>query len=204
MSVNVNAPFGFQHLGFSQGGAVANFGMAQYKVAYNYGTALSEGDVLVDIGSGYVRRYISGDAGSNVVGIAKGFEYLSSALGSKVVSNYLPVGDTAYDVDVIVTPILGVPPQLFAVQATSTYFTKADIGQNIEPAVAASITVTGGYAKSGMTITQGTNQGTTATYPFRVVGLYSSIMPSGFVGTDDTSNYNIVLVQSNPFNATGI
>jgi hypothetical protein len=203
-SVNVNAPFGFQHLGFSQGGAVANFGMLHRKVASNYGVALYEGDVMVDLGSGYCRRFITADAGSNVVGIVKGFEYLSTAQGKRIVTNYLPVGDTAYDVEVILTPIMGVPPQLFKVQATATYFTIADIGTNIEPAVSATGSVNGGYGKSAMTITQGTNAGTTATYPFRVVDLYSSIAPTGTPGTDDTSNYNIVIVQSNPFNATGI
>jgi len=201
---NTNAPFGFRHLGFSEGGAVANYGQTWKKVAYNYGTALYRGDVMVDLGSGYVGRYTAGVTGSNVVGIVDGFEYLSSALGRRTPSTYLPVGDTAYDVDVILTPIAGVPPQLFMVQATSTYFTIADIGQTIEPAVGGTGSIVGGYGKSAMTITQGTNEDTTNTRPFRVVGLYSSYAPSGVNGTDDTSNYNIVVVASNPYEATGV
>jgi hypothetical protein len=201
---NANAPFGFRHLGSVQGGAVANFGLAWKKIAYNYGTALYKGDVLIDLGSGYCGRYTSGVSGANVVGIVEGFEYLSSALGRRTVSTYLPVGDTAYDVDVQILPIAGVPPQLFTVQATSTYFTIVDIGQTIEPAVAATGSIVGGYGKSAMTITQGTNEGTTNTYPFRIVDLYSSYAPSGVNGTDDTSNYNIVVVASNPFEALGV
>ena len=45
---------------------------------------------------------------------------------------------------------------------------------------------------------------TTATYPFRVVDLWSSMAPPGAPGTDDTSSYNIVIVQSNPDYETGI
>jgi len=201
---NTSAPFGFRHLGFSEGGAVANYGLTWKKVAYNYGTALYRGDVMVDLGSGYLGRYTSGVSGANVVGIVEGFRYLSTALGQKVNSTYLPVGDTAYDVDVCLTPIAGVPPQLFLVQANSTNFTIADIGQTIEPAVGGTGSVVGGYGKSAMTIAQGTNQGTTNTYPFRVVGLYSSYAPAGTNGTDDTSNYNIVVVASNPFEALGV
>jgi hypothetical protein len=201
---NTNAPFGFRHLGFSEGGAVANYGLTWRKVAYNYGTALYRGDVMVDLGSGYLGRYTSGVSGSNVIGIVEGFEYLSTATGRKTVSTYLPTGDTAYDVDICLTPIAGVPPQLFVVQADSTNFTVADIGQTIEPAVGGTGSAVGGIGKSAMTIAQGTNQGTTNTYPFRIVKLFSSYVPSGAPGTDDTANYNLVVVASNPFEAVGV
>jgi len=204
MSVNVNAPFGLRHLGVSQGGAVSTYGPAYRKVAYNYGTPLYQGDVMVDLGNGYIGRYTSGIGGSNVVGVVNGFEYLSSSLGRKRVSNYLPTGDTAYDVECSLIPILGVPPQLFVAQATSTPFTVADIGQTLEPAVSASGTIIGGYGKSGMTFTQSGNEGTTNTYPFRIIGLWSDYGLSGTVGTDNTSNYNWIVVMSNPYDAAGV
>jgi hypothetical protein len=201
---NANAPFGFRHFGFAEGGPVANYGLAWKKIAYNYGIALYRGDVLIDLGSGYCGRYTSGVSGANIVGIVEGFEYLSTSLGRRTPSTYLPVGDTAYDVDVCITPIAGVPPQLYAVQATATNFTIVDIGQTIEPAVGGTGSVVGGYGKSAMTITQGTNEGTANTYPFRIVNLLSNYEPSGVNGTDDTSNYNIVIVASNPFEALGV
>ena len=201
---NANSPFGFSHLGFPEGGAVQNFALTWKKIAYNYGTALYKGDVLIDLGSGYAGRYTTGVAGSNVLGIVEGFEYLSTATGRRTPSTYLPIGDTAYDVDVCLLPIQNVPPQLFTVQATATRFTIADIGNNIEPYLGGTGTVVGGYGKSSMTITQSTNEGNTATLPFRIVGLYSSYAPAGWSGTDDTSNYNIVVVASNPYNALGV
>jgi len=201
---NANSPFGFAHLGFPEGGAVANFALTWKKIAYNYGTALYRGDVLIDLGSGYAARYTTGVAGSNVLGIVEGFEYLSTALGRRTPTTYLPVGDTAYDVDVCLLPIQNVPPQLFTVQATSTQFTIVDIGQNIEPYLGGTGTVLGGTGKSSMTISQGVNANTTGTLPFRIVGLYSSYAPSGWNGTDDANPYNIVVVASNPYNATGV
>ena len=201
---NTNAPFGFKWLGFNPGGAVANFSTRTHKIAYNYGTALYRGDVLSHLNSGYIGRYTSGDAGSNVAGVAWGFEYLSTALGRRVWSTYLPTTDHAYDITAHVIPISGVPPQLFLVQAYATNFTLADVGQNIEPGMSASGTVVGGYGKSGMTIVQGTNEGTTNTYPFRIVDLYSSFAPKDANGIDDTSSYNIVVVASNPYEALGV
>ena len=201
---NVNSPFGFRQLGFAEGGAVTNYGQSWKKIAANYGIALYKGDVLIDLGSGYAGRYTTGVSGANVLGIVDGFEYLSTATGRKTMSTYLPVGDTAYDVDVCLVPIANVVPQLFLVQATSTNFTIVDIGQNIEPYLGGTGTTVGGMGKSSMTITQGTNENTTGTLPFKIVGLYSSYAPAGTNGTDDTSNYNIVVVASNPFQALGV
>jgi len=200
---NANSPFGFAHLGFPGGGAVANYSTVWKKVAYNYGTPLYRGDVLVDLGNGYCGRYTSGVAGSNVVGIVEGFEYLSTSQGRRTPNTYLPSGDTAYDVDVQLLPILGVPPQLFIVQATLTQFSNSDIGDNIEPYLGGTGTVIGGTGKSSMTITQGTNEATTATLPFRIVDFYSNYAPAGWNGTDNSNPYNIMVVSSNPFNALG-
>jgi hypothetical protein len=92
---------------------------------------------------------------------------------------------------------------LFIVQAYSTAFTITDVGQNIEPCMTTSGTVIGGYGKSGMTIAQSTNEAATNTHPFRIVDLYSNIAPKGVNGIE-AGAYNIVVVASNPFEATGI
>jgi hypothetical protein len=197
---NTNSPFGFKHLGFAQGGAAATFGLRRVKVAYNYGTALYAGDVVEDLGSGYVGQY--GSAGSgNVIGVVRSFEYLSTSLGRKVWSTYLPTTDHANDIDALVIPIQGVPPQLFLVQAYLLPFAITHLGTKVVP-TAGTGSVIGGRGKSGMTVTAGS--GTTNTYPFRVVDLYSNIAAKGVNGIDDTSNYNIVVVQSEPYEAVGI
>jgi hypothetical protein len=201
---NTNAPFGFKWLGYNRGGPVANFSLRTVKIAYNYSTAaLYRGDVLTDLGSGYVGRYTSGDVGSNVAGIAWGFKYHSTALKRTVWSQYLPTTDHAADIEASIIPILGVPPQLFMVQATLTPFVAGDIGSLIEP----DYTTNAGnatFGRSGMTIAKGTNQDVTNTLPFRIMDFYSSVAAPGTNGIDDTGNYNIMLVASNPFEAAGV
>lgn len=197
---NTNAPFGFRHLGVAQGGSAPTYGLRRVKIAYNYGTALYKGDVLQDLGSGYCGVWSNADGG-NTVGVVQSFEYLSTSSGRKVWSTYLPTTDHAKDIDAWVIPILGAPPQSFIVQTYATNMTIVDIGTKVQP-TAGTGTVVGGYGRSGMTVTQGS--ATTNTYPFRVVDLYSNIAAKGVNGVDDTSNYNIVVVQSVPYEALGV
>ena len=142
---NTNSPFGFKHLGFAQGGAAATFGLRRVKVAYNYGTALYAGDVVEDLGTGYVGQY--GSAGSgNVIGVVRSFEYQSTSLGRKVWSTYLPTTDHANDIDALVIPIQGVPPQLFLVQAYLLPFAITHLGTKVVP-TAGTGSVIGGRGK---------------------------------------------------------
>lgn len=199
---NPNNPFGFYHIGWAKGGPGVTGGTIERKIAAGNGTAIAKGDVVQSLGTGYVAISAVGVAGSNTAGIFVGCKYLSTALGRIVYSSYWPASDHAYDGTAFIIPIAGVPAQLFKVQALSTNFTFADIGANCDLSVGTQ-TVTGGFGRSGMTVDHSTI-GTTATLPFRVVNLYSSDAPSGAAGTDDTSNYNIVIVQSNPDYETGI
>jgi hypothetical protein len=198
---NPNVPFGFAHLGWNRGGPPATGGIIERKIAAGNNTPICKGDVVQSLDSGYVAIGASGVNGSNTAGIFLGCRYLSTGRGQMWNSMYWPSGDHAYDGVALILPIQGVPAQLFKVQAYLTNFTIADIDSNVDINVGTQ-TVVGGYGISGMTVVQGA--ATTATLPFRVVDLYSSIAPSGAPGTDDTSSYNIVIVQSNPDYETGI
>ena len=195
---NPNTPFGFVHLGWSRGGPGVTGGTVERKIAAAYSTAIGRGDTVINQAStpGYVQRGTAGVAGGNTAGIFVGCTYLSTAMGRRVFSSYWPTGDHAYDGTAFIIPIAGVPPQLFKVQALSTYFTIADIGKTVDIDAGAVVT-TGGFGKSTMTVSHALLS--TTSYPFKVVDLYSSIAPSGASGTDDTSNYNIVIVESNPW-----
>jgi|WetSurMetagenome_2_1015567.scaffolds.fasta_scaffold52419_3 hypothetical protein len=199
---NTNAPFGFRHLGWNRGGPSVTGATVERKIAAAYGTAICKGDIVQSLGTGYVSLGTTGLQGSNVAGVFVGCKYLSTSQGKVVYSTYWPTGDHAYDGTAFIVPIAGVPPQLFAVQSLSTPFVFADIGANTEISVGTQ-SITGGYGKSGMTIDHSVLSAT-ATYPFRVVDLWSSVAPPGSQGTDDTSSYNIVIVQSNPDYELGI
>lgn len=199
---NTNSPFGFKWLGVNRGGGPATFSLVPRKVAAANTTPIYRGDVVQQLSTGYIAIGAASVAASQSCGIFWGVEYLSASQGRNVFSNYWPAGDHSYDGNVLIIPLTGVAPQLFTVQATLTNFTFADIGATCDLSVGTG-TVTGGYGLSGMTLDRSTI-GTTSTLPFRIVDMYSSIAPAGTNGTDDTSNYNIVVVQSNPAQETGI
>ena len=199
---NTNAPFGFRWLGKTLGGGPATFELVKRKIAYTDTTAVYRGDPMQRLNTGYVTQGAASVAVSQHAGILWGVEYLSNALGRKVFATYWPGSDCSSDIDAYLIPIVGVAPQLFAVQATSTYFTFADIGMNCDVDMGTG-SVTSGVAKSGATLDKATIN-TTATLPFHIEGLYSDISARGENGADDTSNYNIVLVSSNALQQTGI
>jgi len=200
---NPNTPFGFVYMGEGRGGgAPGTGGHVERKIAAAYNTAICTGDAVQSLGTGYVSLSTTSVYGSNTCGIFAGCRYLSTSQGRVVYSNYWPTGDHAYDGVAFIIPTAGYPSKLFRVQTYSTYLTFADIGQNIDINVGTS-SITGGWGTSGMTVAQST-LATTATLPWRVVDLYSTYAPPGTAGTDDTSNYNIVIVQSNPDYETGI
>jgi hypothetical protein len=64
--------------------------------------------------------------------------------------------------------------------------------------------IIGGYYRSGAMIDLTANIGTTATLPFRIVGLWSDIAAPGSPGADTASQYNWVLVEANTIQATGV
>jgi len=195
---NTNTPFGFVHLGWSRGGPGVTGATVERKIAAGYSVAIGKGDTVINQAStpGYVQRGTAGVAGGNTAGVFVGCRYLSTALGRVIYSSYWPTGDHAYDGTAFIIPIAGVPPQMFKVQSLLTNFTIADIGKTVD-IDAGSVSVTGGYGKSTMTVSHALLS--TTSYPFKVVDLYSSIAPAGANGTDDASSYNIVIVESNPW-----
>jgi hypothetical protein len=200
---NTNTPFGFQWLGSAPGGAPVTGGIVERKIASGYTTAICHGDLVQSLSTGYVSLAANGLAGSAIAGVFMGCRYLSTSQGKWIYSSYWPTGDHAVDGYAEIVPIAGVPPQLFKVQSdVNGPITLANVGNNVDINVGTQ-TIAGGFGISGMTLaTSGIN--TTNTLPFTIVKLWSDVAPAGANGTDNTSAYNIVLVASNPFTATGV
>jgi hypothetical protein len=196
---NPNTPFGFQELGWNRGGPAVTGATVERKIAAGYNTAIGRGDVVQSLSTGYISRGAAGVAGSNTAGIFIGCKYLSTSAKRMVFAQSWPTGDHAYDGVAFIVPIQGVPGKLFKVQTLLTAITLADIGANVD--IDAGTVNSQGF--STMTVSAAT-LASTQTLPFRVVDLYSSIVPYGVPGTDNTSNYNIVIVSSNPDYETGV
>lgn len=184
---NTNAPNGFQYFGRLEGGS-PTAGLSTRLVASTDTAAIGQGDPVTSLGTGYVT--LSSVGTTQIDGIANGFEYLSTALGRKVYTNYWPGSGASGDVT---AHIYTDPQAVFQVQATNTAIVFADIGANANFAIGTSNSTTG---FSGASIDQSTIA-TTNTLPFRIVGLLSDSAPPGAPGTDNTSAYNSVLVTAN-------
>jgi hypothetical protein len=205
---NTNSPFGFKWQGLNGGTAAPTAGLVKMKIssgsdASQYG----EGDPLKKLNTGYVTAFTKGTAVSQLAGIFKACEYYNTALGRRVWSNYYPGSGSSGDVDVYVVPCIGTPnPQLLVQSAGAVAVGFGDIGQNTDILSGSSTTGTavGGYYRSACSIDLVANFTTTATLPFRIVGLWSDVAAPGAPGTDNTTPFNWVLVEANGAQETGI
>jgi len=182
---NTQAPFGFRQ--YSGIGTTPTFEQVVMKIASTNSTPIFFGDAVVPVtGSvtGYIQQATAGTVA--LAGIFIGCKYLSVAQKRTVWSNYWPGSDANGDVEAYV---ISDPNAVFLVQGGNAALGLSAVGQNIQLVVGTGNTATG---VSGMYV-QGT--GTTATLPFRVVGLKTD--PPGVNGTDTTTAYNYVLVQFN-------
>lgn len=182
---NTSAPFGFQQ--WSGQGSAPTYEQVKMLIASTNATAIFFGDAVVPV-TGTATGYIKQATASTVAlaGIFVGCKYLSTAQKRTVWSNYWPGSDATGDVDAYV---ISDPNAVFKVQAGGTVVGQSKVGQNIQLNVGTGNTSTG---ISGMYVE---SPATTATLPFRVVGVVTD--PPGVNGTDATTGYNLVLVQFN-------
>jgi hypothetical protein len=123
---NVDRPNGFTPCGHKNGGVVR---AAEFKIAYNYATALFSGDAVI-LASGYVN--VAADDSAAILGVFAGCQYKNDA-GEVIFSPYWPgvaLSDTAADVKAFVYADPGI---LFEVQSdTGTGSTIANIGASYD------------------------------------------------------------------------
>ncbi len=184
---NTFAPFGFsQNRG---NGSAPTYEQRVRKIASDNATAIFAGDPVTTLSTGYIAQSSPGT--TQIAGIFVGCKYLSTALQRTVWSPFWPGSGATGDVQAY---IVNDPNAQFVAQvggSSSTGIVFADIGANVNFAVGTGSTVTG---ISGAYVNQ-TTVNTTATLPFRIVGLIEN--PPGGPGTDSTSAYNWVLVAFN-------
>lgn len=186
MTVNVNAPNGFQRFGLLDG-ASPTMGNQTRKVTSS--SAIGFGDPVVSLGTGYIDIATAGT--TQISGVFLGCYYLNTGVGRVIWSRNWPgsasatgVGTCYVDTD---------PNAIYVVQSDNTAITFADIDANINFVVGTPDAV--GFSTS--TVGQSTIN-TTNTLPFRIVGLLTDALPANSVaGTDNASAYNRVLVSPN-------
>jgi hypothetical protein len=209
---NTNSPFGFRLHGLGGDAVDPTVGLKMVKIASTNTNQFGEGDPIKQLNTGYVDAFTNGAGGNALVGIFHHCEYYSTSAGRKVWKNYWPGTDATGDVWCYVNPCLGAPAPRFVVQsAGATAVTLASVGTNTDILTGSATTgsVTGGFYRSACTIDLVTNFATTASLPFRIVGLWGSTDHSapgipGAAGADNSTIYNWVLVEANNSGITGV
>lgn len=191
---NTNAPFGFRYFGRLEGGSPTE-GLSYRQIASTYASNIFRGDPVLSLNTGYIA--LPSVTTTKVTGILSNLRYLNTAVGQVLQgAPYWPDAATGSEGQ---AGICDDPQSMFLVQSNGTPIAFADIGQNIGWASGSGSTVTG---ISAYTVDQST-LGTSSALPFRVVGLYSQFAPPGTDGTDNSSNYNIVVVTLNATDRAG-
>lgn len=183
--MNTNAPNGFQYFGRLEGGSPTE-GLTPALVSSGDTAVLGFGDLVSRTSGGYITKATAGTA--SIYGVFYGCSYLSTAIGRVVFQNYYGGSGAGSDVSALVCTD---PQATFLVQASDTAVGFADIGANAQ-------FVTGvANATTQMSTMSLGAVAATDTLPFRIVGLLSQSAPPGTDGTDNTSQYNRVIVQPN-------
>lgn len=185
---NVTGPNGFQYFGRLEGGSPTE-GQVTRLIASADTAAVGMGDPVTSLGTGYVTLSTAGGT-TQIDGIFLGCQYLSTAIGRVINTNYWPGSGANGDVTVFLCTD---PQAVFVAQSNNTAIVFADIGANINFAAGTPNSTTG---FSTATLDQ-SSIATTNTLPFRIVGLLSDAAPPGTNGADNTTAFNRALVSAN-------
>jgi hypothetical protein len=182
---NVQAQFGFKHIGFLSGGA-PDYQLATRAIQSSNATKIFFGDPVIKSGSTpYILQAATATNTSVLEGIFYGCTYVPAG-GSQVWSPYWP-GAAAVDATAY---IINAPNALFLVAALNTAISSANIGESILFNLGTGTTVGGAF--SGATIDQSTLT-TNSNAGFQIVSLYNGVGN----GADPTTAYNWAVVTFN-------
>jgi len=192
---NTNAPFGFRQ--YSGNGSAPTYEQVAVQIAYN-ATNIFFGDPVEPDATGTVSQGDGTTAAAGIAGIFVGCQYLSVSQKRTVWSNWWPGSDVA-STQVVTGYIINDPNARFLVQSDATGVAQTDVNGTV------GYTIGTGNTANGISAAYISSIGpTTATLPFRIVGLVTS--PPGAPGTE-AGAYNLVVVSFNNVttrNLTGI
>ena len=226
---NIFAPFGIQDLGRAEGGS-PQFGMTKVLISASDATPIFNGDVvqLLPTGSlptqtGAFGRFItqasSGAVASaagvqaSYVGVFRGCEYVNTAVGRTVWSNWFPGANVSSQADPIAYVDEDMSKLFIAQASTNVTLGSSNVGQRIgllENGIAMTSTIGNtNSGLSGVALASSSASSTafsaagTSSVPFRIVGFYSEYASSGasaFVnGTDNSTSGQILVIRWVPY-----
>lgn len=208
MAANVLSPFGFREMRLWTGSA-PNYAINGRNMLYNYASQIAWGDPVYLTSTGTIALYVV--AGTTIDGIAAGFEYfdpnniLSGAYHPAWTAPTLPSTTT------VVGKVITDPNMVFLAQARGTALTESAIGQNIDIYTGTSGAPVSGSGQSVCAL-DAANVHTTATLPFRIVGILGLTagfstqglnVPNGYVATNDNQYLAVTMNTQDMTTRTG-
>jgi hypothetical protein len=187
---NTFAPFGFRQ--YKGTGSAPTYEQVVGQAAYN-AAAIFFGDPIVrDPSTGLVKIGVAGET-VPLAGVFVGCKYLSVAQKRTNWQNYWPGSDVASGQTVEVYYVNDPNAQWVVQSGNGGPVTQASVGKNIDFAIGTGNTangISGAYADFA-TID------VTATLPFKIVQLDTNNPPSVVNGSDQTSEFNLIVVAFN-------
>jgi hypothetical protein len=188
---NQDAAFGLRPIG-RVGGTPYTGGQSRYRIAANYGTAIFQGDMVMQVTGGTVE--IHADGGTvPIVGVFNGCQYTDPTTGEQRFSNYYPASTNASD---LIAFIIDDPMVVFEVQADAA-FPVADLFGNFDVVYTSAGSTTTGISGSELKVTDG---GTATTLSLKAIDI-SQDPENSDVGS---ANTNVkVVIQNHIFGVKG-
>ena len=206
MAINSSVPFGFRSFGHRDGSA-PTAGMSRYFVSTADTFPHFSGDLVqMSTTYGFVTGFgTGGSTNFTPVGVAVGFEYYSPTVGRVIWDKQIPAGaGSAAPVNSTVGGALAYviddPEMQFLARVQSSAWNPTYIGWSITTSTQAGSLSSQGNTATGlsvMSLNSSTVLSPASSYPFVVVDTYNNYAPPGTDGTDNSSNYNIVVVAPN-------
>ena len=188
---NQDAAFGLRPIGHV-GGTPYTGGQSRYRIAANYGTAIFQGDMVMQVTGGTVE--IHADGGTvPIVGVFNGCQYTDPTTGEQKFSNFYPASTNASD---IIAFIIDDPMVIFEIQADAA-FPIADLFGNFDVVYTSAGSTTTGISGSELKVTDG---GTATTLSLKAIDISEDPENSDVA----SANTNVkVVIQNHIFGVKG-
>ena len=188
---NQDAAFGLRPIG-RVGGTPYTGGQNRYRIAANYGTAIFQGDMVMQVTGGTVE--IHADGGTvPIVGVFNGCQFTDPTTGEQRFSNSYPASTNASD---LIAFIIDDPMVVFEVQADAA-FPVADLFGNFDVVYTTAGSTTTGISGAELKVTDG---GTATTLSLKAIDISEDPENSDVA----SANTNVkVVIQNHIFGVKG-
>ena len=179
---NKDASFGLKPVKMI-GGAPYNGGQSRYRIASSYGTAIYQGDLVMQVTGGGIEIHAVGGT-VPLIGVFNGCSYTDPTTGEQVFKNYYPASTAASD---IIANVIDNPMVVFEIQADEA-FPVADLLGNFDTIKTNSGSTKTGISGDEVDVSTGA---TTATLPLKVIDI-SQDPNNQDVGSSNTNVYAVI------------